>query len=241
MSQNPRAGASPRVEIYRVKPPSKGLGARQTFDINGLYNFAGGKARDTIKCFRQKGKSGFCPPGEMCRPNRGRCGWRVRAGKAPKVKIFRRELQFSRAPLAAACLSPEFRMYPKARLDALTDGIFAVAMTILVLDLRLPEDFPPADDGVMAHALLGLWPKFLPYALSFYVLGSIWLAAIKLRSCAEFFDKQYVSWWLVQLLLATCVPFSSSVIGRFVNHAPSVWLYSANLAALGAVGLRMVT
>jgi uncharacterized membrane protein len=132
-------------------------------------------------------------------------------------------------------------MYPKARLDALTDGIFAVAMTILVLDLRLPEDFHPADDGVMAHALLGLWPKFLPYALSFYVLGSIWLAAIKLRSRAEFFDKQYVSWWLVQLLLATCVPFSSSVIGRFVNHAPSVWLYSANLAALGAVGLRMVT
>jgi uncharacterized membrane protein len=132
-------------------------------------------------------------------------------------------------------------MYPKVRLDALTDGIFAVAMTILVLDLRLPEDFHPADDGAMAHALLGLWPKFFPYALSFYVLGSIWLAAIKLRSRAEFFDKQYVSWWLVQLLLATCVPFSSSVIGRFVNHAPSVWLYSVNLAALGAVGLRMVT
>ena len=96
----------------------------------------------------------------------------------------------------------------KVRLDALTDGIFAVAMTILVLDLRLPEDFHPADDGAMAHALLGLWPKFLPYALSFYVLGSIWLAAIKLRSRAEFFDKQYVSWWLVQLLLATCLPFS---------------------------------
>jgi uncharacterized membrane protein len=132
-------------------------------------------------------------------------------------------------------------MYPKVRIDALTDGIFAVAMTILVLDLRLPEDFHPADDGAMARAILELWPKFFPYALSFYVLGSMWLAASKLRTRAEFFDKRYVSWWLLQLLLATCLPFSSSVIGRFASHAPSIWLYSANLAALAAVGLRLVT
>jgi len=132
-------------------------------------------------------------------------------------------------------------MYPKLRIDALTDGIFAVAMTILVLDLRLPEDFHPVDDGAMARALLELWPKFFPYALSFYVLGSLWLAATKLRSRAEFFDKHYASWWLLQLLLATCLPFSSSVIGRFASHAPSIWLYSANLAALAAIGLRLVT
>jgi TMEM175 potassium channel family protein len=80
-----------------------------------------------------------------------------------------------------------------------------------------------------------------PYALSFYVLGLIWLAATKLRTRAEFFDKSYVSWWLLQLLLATCLPFSSSVLGRFASHAPSIWLYSANLAALAAVGLRLVT
>jgi uncharacterized membrane protein len=131
-------------------------------------------------------------------------------------------------------------MYPKVRIDALTDGIFAVAMTILVLDLRLPEEFHPADDRAMAAALLGLWPKFLPYILSFYVLGSSWLANIKLRSRAEFLDKRYVSWWLIQMLLATCRPFSSSVIGRFVHYAPSVWLYSANLASLAATGLRLV-
>jgi TMEM175 potassium channel family protein len=46
-----------------------------------------------------------------------------------------------------------FAHYPKIRIDALTDGIFAVAMTILVLDLRLPEEFHPVDDGAMATAL----------------------------------------------------------------------------------------
>jgi uncharacterized membrane protein len=131
-------------------------------------------------------------------------------------------------------------MYPKVRIDALTDGIFAVAMTILVLDLRLPDEFHPMDDGAVAHAVLGLWPKFLPYVLSFYVLGSTWLANIKLKSRSESVDRTYASWWLLQMLLATCVPFSTTLIGRFVNHAPAVWVYSANLAVLAAVGYRLV-
>src|SRR5712692_3595037 len=60
-SQNPRAGASPRVEIYRVKPPSKGLGARQTFDIIGLYNFADDKAARHHKAFSGEGEIGILP------------------------------------------------------------------------------------------------------------------------------------------------------------------------------------
>jgi uncharacterized membrane protein len=66
-------------------------------------------------------------------------------------------------------------MYPKSRIEALTDGIFAVAMKILVLDLRLPDALDVTESGVR-HALKDLLPKFLPYVLSFYVLGSAWLA-----------------------------------------------------------------
>jgi len=132
-------------------------------------------------------------------------------------------------------------MYPKNRVDALTDGLFGVAMTILVLDLRLPDEFDPADQAALMRALFGLWPKFFPYALSFYVLGSTWLANIKLRSRGEFVSKHYAVWWLLYLLLATCIPFSTAVVGRFAHFGPSAWLYSANLAALAAVGYRMVT
>jgi uncharacterized membrane protein len=130
-------------------------------------------------------------------------------------------------------------MYPKSRIDALTDGVFSVAMTILVLDLRLPEVFSP-DAAGLTHALEGLWPKFFPYALSFYVLGSTWLANIKLRSKGEFVSRSYVSWWLLYLLIATCLPFSTSVVGRLAHLAPSVWLYSLNMAALAAVGYRLI-
>ena len=52
-------------------------------------------------------------------------------------------------------------MYPKVRIHTLTDGIFAVAMTILVLDLRLPEEFHPVDDGDLAKALLGTLAEIL--------------------------------------------------------------------------------
>jgi len=80
-------------------------------------------------------------------------------------------------------------MYPKARIEALTDGIFAVAMTILILDVRLPEDFHPADSNALLHAVGDLWPKFVPYVISFFVLGNSWLASIQLRSGEEFVTR----------------------------------------------------
>jgi uncharacterized membrane protein len=130
-------------------------------------------------------------------------------------------------------------MYPKSRIDALTDGVFAVAMTILVLNLTLPEA-GVRDEAALILAVKGLWSRFFPYALSFYVLGSTWLSNIKLRSTTEFVDRSYASWWLLYLLIATCLPFSTSIIERFTYLRPAVWLYSANMAALAAAGYRLV-
>jgi uncharacterized membrane protein len=117
-------------------------------------------------------------------------------------------------------------MYPKARLDALHDGIFSVAMTLLVLDVHLPDDFHPADGDELLQGLLKLWPKFLPYLLSFAVLGLRWIASIQIRNRAEYFNREYVNWWLFYLLLITFVPFSTIVIGRYASFAPAVWLYA---------------
>jgi uncharacterized membrane protein len=130
-------------------------------------------------------------------------------------------------------------MYSKARIEALTDGLFGVAMTILVLDVRLPDDFHPADQAALTRALLALWPKFFPYLLSFYVLGSTWLANVKLQSHGEFVDRRCAAWWMFYLFLATCLPFSTSVVGRFFHFGPAIWLYTFNMAALAAVGYRL--
>ena len=131
-------------------------------------------------------------------------------------------------------------MYPKARLDALHDGIFSVAMTLLVLDVRLPDDFHPADGGELLQGFARLWPKFLPYLLSFAVLGLRWLASIQIRSRADYVDRDYVNCWLFYLLLITFVPFSTIVIGRYASFAPAVWLYAGHMLLIALISMRMV-
>src|SRR6201995_5209316 len=112
-------------------------------------------------------------------------------------------------------------MFPKARLDALHDGIFSVAMTLLVLDVRLPEELHPRDATELVTAIVNLWPKFLPYLLSFTVLGLRWLASIEIRGRAECYTRAYVNTWLGSLLLTTCVRFSTIVVGRYGSLAPA--------------------
>jgi uncharacterized membrane protein len=131
-------------------------------------------------------------------------------------------------------------MYPRARFDALTDGIFAVAMTLLVLDLRLPEDFDPQDGRELLAGLYALIPKFFPYVLSFLVLGLRWLSNIEVRSSAESFGRDYFKWWLLYLLLVTCVPFSTLVVGRYSAFAPAIWLYAGNTALISLVSLGLL-
>ena len=131
-------------------------------------------------------------------------------------------------------------MFSKARLDTLSDGIFAVAMTLLILDVRLPDDFHPNDGGELLQGLFGLWPKFLPYVLSFGVLGLRWLSNIEVRSRAEYVNREYVNWWLLYLFLITCVPFTTIVVGRFAHFAPAIWLYAGHTLLIAVVSLRLV-
>jgi uncharacterized membrane protein len=131
-------------------------------------------------------------------------------------------------------------VYPKARLDALSDGIFGVAMTLLVLDVRLPDDFAPRDADDLSRGLLGLGSKFLPYVLSFGVLGLRWLSNIHLRSRDEEVGRQYAEWWLFYHLLITGVPFTTMVVGRFASLAPAIWLYAGNTILIAMVSFRLL-
>jgi uncharacterized membrane protein len=131
-------------------------------------------------------------------------------------------------------------MFSKARLDTLSDGIFAVAMTLLILDVRLPDDFHPNGGGELLQGLFGPWPKFLPYVLSFGVLGLRWLSNIEVRSRAEYVNREYVNWWLLYLFLITCVPFTTIVVGRFAHFPPAIWLYAGHTLLIAVVGLRLV-
>ena len=85
-----------------------------------------------------------------------------------------------------------------------------------------------------------LGPKFLPYVLSFLVLGLRWLSNVRVRTRSEDFSREYAMWWLLYLFLITCVPFTTMVVGRFVMFAPAIWLYAGNTLLIVAVAFRLL-
>ena len=132
-------------------------------------------------------------------------------------------------------------MIPKPRLDALTDGVFAVSMTLLVIDLRVPEGFAPKDAGDLLQYLAHIWNQVLVYVVSFYVLSLQWIGAVRIRPQGEEISEQYTRWAMTYLLLITFVPFSTMVVGRYIWLAPAIWLYVTNIILLALIAIRMAT
>src|SRR6266699_2279944 len=87
-------------------------------------------------------------------------------------------------------------MIAKARLDALTDGIFAVAMTLLVIDLRFPQDLHPGSDRELLSAIGHLlWSgPFIAYLVSFFVIGVRWRTISRLGGTRAHVGKTFVRW-----------------------------------------------
>ena len=134
--------------------------------------------------------------------------------------------------------SPKLSAFPKARIEALGDGVFSVAMTLLALDVRFPDDFQPKSSAEFLAGAAALWPKFFPYALSFWVLGARWLALIQIRTGDRDYETGYRRWWLLYLFLVTCVPFTTIAFGRYASLAPAIWFYAGNAALIGLVSFR---
>lgn len=130
-------------------------------------------------------------------------------------------------------------MYPRHRLDALVDGIYGVAMTLLVLEIRIPDGVSPQSDRELVAILVGLMPKIWPYALSFAVLAGRWRALIAGRTSHAAVSRHFVTWSLFNLFLVTLTPFSTLVLGRFASLAPGIWLYVANLVALSVTAWKV--
>ena len=129
----------------------------------------------------------------------------------------------------------------KGRLDALTDGVFAFAMTLLVVNFDLPEDFHPTSAAELISALLGLGDTFIAYVISFVVLATFWLSRARAKEEPEAASGAYAWSLLSHLFFVTLLPFSMIVAGRY-HLAPAIWVYGTNmvLLALTAIGITLV-
>src|SRR4051794_27310942 len=136
-------------------------------------------------------------------------------------------------------MCPKSALIERRRLDALNNGAFGEAMTLVVIDLKLPESFHPSNAEEFLHGLAELQTQFLVYVISFIVLGLRWMSLAKMSRRHETVMDKYVHWSLLHLLLITCVPFSTMVVGRYGEFAPAIWLYCGNTILAALVAMRM--
>jgi uncharacterized membrane protein len=116
------------------------------------------------------------------------------------------------------------------RLHALTDGVYAIAMTLLVLEIHIPD---VSSSSELLRALGGLAPSLFSFALSFAVLGTYWVGnAVNLSHLARV-DRAALFLNVLQLYLISLIPFTTAILGRYPSFAPAVILYGLHLEALG--------
>jgi uncharacterized membrane protein len=127
------------------------------------------------------------------------------------------------------------------RLVTLTDGVFAIAMTILVLELGVPAAERTLSDGELGEMLLEMWPEFLIYGLSFLVLGMFWMMHHAIFDSVLHYD--FALQWLniAFLLFAALIPFSTALFGEHGANQVTSLVYGLNMLAITLSGWGMWT
>ena len=120
------------------------------------------------------------------------------------------------------------------RLDQLSDGIFAIVMTILVFQIKLPSLASPIDNQTLWHEITKLLPLILSYILSFALLFTYWRAHHFFISIyAKNVDPLLTNINALFFMLISLVPFSSSILGLFSNNELSVIIFGTHIVLIG--------
>ncbi len=126
---------------------------------------------------------------------------------------------------------------PLHRVEALTDGIYAVAMTLLVIELKLPEHGGVGSADDVVAALGALLPKAFSWLLSFFVLGLFWVGHHRVFAYVKRVDSTLVVLNLIELAAVSLMPFASALSGEFSGVYVAHLIFSSNMAVLAVTAL----
>ncbi len=126
-------------------------------------------------------------------------------------------------------IKPDEKGLTTNRIETLADGIFAIVMTLLVFNLKVPELLPGMALSDLPARLLELWPKLLSYIISFGVTGIYWIAHHN-----QFFYIKRADRWLLWinilfLMLVALTPFSAALLGEYPSSEIAVAVYGCNM------------
>lgn len=117
------------------------------------------------------------------------------------------------------------------RIAFFSDAVFAIAITLLALEIRLPEgDF--AANAALTDALLSMWPKYLAFAISFWVIASFWIGHHRMFLGIKRYDRRLIVLNFVLLMLIAFVPFPTTLISEYGNRTATIF-YALTMVAIG--------
>lgn len=121
------------------------------------------------------------------------------------------------------------------RLVFFSDAVFAIAITLLVIDIGVPEIASTQPDAVLTEELLALFPQFVSFGLSFLAIGTFWLTHHRLFTYIERCSRRLLSLNLLFLLFVSLVPFSSALLGEYSGRQLVVIWYAVHMTIAGAM------
>ena len=128
----------------------------------------------------------------------------------------------------------------KARLEAFSDGVFAIAITLLVLEIKVPS---VSAEQPLGHGLLELWPSYAGFAVSFITIGIIWVNHHAVFATIENVDRALLFKNLLLLLTVSFIPFPTAVMAEYLRASSgqeiAVAFYAGSFFVMG-VAFRQI-
>ena len=121
------------------------------------------------------------------------------------------------------------------RMEALTDGVFAIAMTLLVLDFKVPTIPEGLSVDALPKLILDLWPNFFNYVQSFMLLAIFWIVHHLQFHYIKFIDRGLLWLNILGLMFIVLIPFSTSLIAEYGDVQIGALIFECNLLAIGCL------
>jgi len=118
------------------------------------------------------------------------------------------------------------------RIEALVDAVFAIALTLLVIEIKIVH---VDSDLELTKALIELIPKFFAYVLSFIILALLWFGHQMVAHYVLRSDRTHIWLNLLFLMAISLIPFSASLLGENIHHRTATIFYGSNLLVAGVI------
>ncbi len=117
----------------------------------------------------------------------------------------------------------------KSRIESLSDGIFAFAMTLMVISLTVPQI--PVDEApvLLPGILAGMYNQFLVFVIAFFVISSYWVSHHQILGSVQYVDGPIIRLNILFLFFIVLIPFTTATSGDYVDAFSAVILFHVNL------------